>query len=451
MDGSICPKGQAGLQTACDPYRIRKVLKRAGKRGENKWITIDFDQAVREIVEGGKLFAHVPGEENRQVEGLRALFSLRDPDLAKAMRAEVEAIWKEKDHKKKADRVAAFKQKFAAHLNLLIDPDHPDLGPRNNQFVIAWGRLKGGRSEFIKRFGAAFGTTNLHGHTTVCQGSLYFTCKAMSEQYQAGSFGGGQKFYFQADTENARFILFVGANLFEANYGPPNRSVRLTENIVQGKTRIAVVDPRFSKLASKAWKWLPIKPGTDGALAMAFLRWMIEHGAYDARFLSAANKAAAQAAGESTWTNATWLVEIHDDHPGAFVRAADHGLARPEKRRVTTDKGEVEYEEKFLLVRQGDRFIAFDPNDTANAVSGDLFVDTTLPDGTRVKSALQIIREEAFRHSFEEWCRICELDAATWKRSSRSWCGMANSRPWICTAASHSTPTVSTTSSPGTP
>jgi anaerobic selenocysteine-containing dehydrogenase len=67
VDGSICPKGQAGLQTAYDPYRIRKVLKRAGKRGEGKWITIDFAQAVKEIVEGGKLFAHVPGEEQRQV------------------------------------------------------------------------------------------------------------------------------------------------------------------------------------------------------------------------------------------------------------------------------------------------------------------------------------------------------------------------------------------------
>src|SRR4030042_1667742 len=47
VDGSICPKGQAGLQTAYDPYRIRKVLKRAGRRGENKWISIPFDQAIQ--------------------------------------------------------------------------------------------------------------------------------------------------------------------------------------------------------------------------------------------------------------------------------------------------------------------------------------------------------------------------------------------------------------------
>ena len=73
VDGSICPKGQAGLQTAYDPYRLRKVLKRAGKRGENKWVSIPFEQAVKEICEGGKLFGKVPGEENREVEGLAKL------------------------------------------------------------------------------------------------------------------------------------------------------------------------------------------------------------------------------------------------------------------------------------------------------------------------------------------------------------------------------------------
>ena len=63
VDGAICPKGQAGLQTAYDPYRLRKVLKRAGKRGENKWVTIPFEQAVKEIVEGGKLFSISPARK----------------------------------------------------------------------------------------------------------------------------------------------------------------------------------------------------------------------------------------------------------------------------------------------------------------------------------------------------------------------------------------------------
>jgi len=63
MDLAICPKGQAGLQTVYDPYRITKVLKRAGKRGEGKWITIPFDQGIEEIVNGGFLFKNVPGKK----------------------------------------------------------------------------------------------------------------------------------------------------------------------------------------------------------------------------------------------------------------------------------------------------------------------------------------------------------------------------------------------------
>lgn len=415
VDGAICPKGQAGLQTAYDPYRIRKVLKRAGKRGENKWVTIPFEQAVREICDGGALFKDVPGEQSRTVEGIRSLMTLTDPALSKLMEADVKAIWDEKDPAKKKELVAAFKQKHAAHLDKLIDPEHPDLGPKNNQIVVAWGRLKDGRGDFYKRFAAALGTVNAHGHTTVCQGSLYFTCKAISEQYIGGKFTDGQKFYWMADTENARFVLFVGANLFEANYGPPNRTVRLTGNLASGYTRIAVADPRFSKLASKAWKWLPLKPGTDAALAMAMIRWIIEQKRYDAKFLSCANKAAADAAGENSWVNASWLVACKDGKPGKFVRAADvqinnAPLAQPAMRPTADGKGE--YAEKFMVVMVNGRPTAVDPNDDKNPVYGDLFVDATLPDGTPVKSGLQILLESAREHTIAEWAAIAEVKEA---------------------------------------
>jgi anaerobic selenocysteine-containing dehydrogenase len=418
VDGGLCPKGQAGLQTVYDPYRICTVFKRAGKRGENKWKTISFEQAITELIEGGKLFADVSGEENRHVEGLKSIMTLRDKEAAQAMTDDVKAIWDEKDKEKKKALVAEFKTKHAAHLDKLIDPEHPDFGPKNNQFVMAWGRMKGGRSDFMKRFGAAFGTTNLHGHTTVCQGSLYFTCKAISEQYDAGKFTGGQKFYWQADTENARYILFVGANLFEANYGPTNRTVRLTENLVSGYTKIAVVDPRFSKVASKAHKWLPIKPGEDAALAMAIIRWMIENSRYDAKFLRGANKAAAKANNETSWINATWLVEIKDGKPGKFVRAADVGLASAQKRSIPDPKDKektIEYEEKFFLVMKDGKPVAFEPNDETKAVEGDLFVDAEIKplkgsDTVKVKSSLQILKEAAEEHSFDEWCNIAGLD-----------------------------------------
>ncbi|MDQ7785780.1 MAG: molybdopterin-dependent oxidoreductase [Desulfomonilaceae bacterium] len=407
VDGSICPKGQAGLQTAYDPYRIRKVLKRAGTRGDNKWTSIPFDQAVKEISDGGKLFGHVPGEENREVEGLKSIAVLKDPKVSKAMAEDVKRIWKEKDKDGKQQLVEEFKKKYSEHLDTLIDPNHPDRGPKNNQIVCAWGRMKGGRKEHYKRFSDALGTVNAHGHTTVCQGSLYFTCKAISEQYEEGRFSGGKKFYWQADTENCRFILFVGANLFEANYGPPNRSVRLTGNLVSGRTKIAVVDPRLSKLASKAWKWLPLKPGTDAALALAITRWMLDNKRYDEKFLRCANKAAAKQAGESSWCNATWLVEIKDGKPGKFIRAADHGLAEAEGRKTAEGK---EYTEKFLVAMVNGKPAVFDPNDDKNPVIGDLLVDAELDDGTKVKSGLQIVYESAKEHSIEEWAEIAGLD-----------------------------------------
>ena len=59
VDGKGCPKLQAGIQTLYDPYRIRKVLKRKGKRGGNQWETIDFHKAIDEIVNGGDLFGEI--------------------------------------------------------------------------------------------------------------------------------------------------------------------------------------------------------------------------------------------------------------------------------------------------------------------------------------------------------------------------------------------------------
>jgi anaerobic selenocysteine-containing dehydrogenase len=415
VDGAICPKGQAGHQGAYDPYRIRKVLKRAGRRGEGKWTSIPFDQAVTEIVEGGKLFAHVPGEEAREVAGLRSLWALRDPAAFEAMGADVGKL------RKKAMTVEEFKAKHAAHLDKLIDPDHPDFGPRNNQFVYMWGRKKGGRSDFARRFTEAFGTTNTHGHTTVCQGSLYFACKALSEQYSGDGFKDGQKFYWQADLPNAEYVLFVGANLFDANYGPPNRTPELVDRIASGKLKLTVLDPRLSKLAAKAkGDWVPVKPGTDAAFALGMTRWILDNQRFDARFLANANKAAAAADGEPSWSNGTWLVKLgKDGAPGGFVRASELGL-RPKEVRKDKDGKEVAYE--FLVVLEDGKPVAFDPNDEKEAVEGDLFVDAELPvEGgkVKVKSGLQLMREASRERTIAQWAALCGTSAAVIERVAR--------------------------------
>lgn len=392
LDGAICPKGQSGIQTLYDPYRLVKVLKRAGKRGENKWITIPFEQAIAEIVEGGYLFKHVEGEENRYVTGLRELWVMRDAKIASEMAGDIAKIWDKKM------TVEEFKAKWRDHLHILIDPDHPDLGPKNNQLVFLWGRLKGGRSHMISRFADSFGTVNRHGHTTVCQGSLYFACKAMSEQYvvdQAtgkGKWAGGQKFYWQADLEKSRFVIFVGASPFEANYGPPHRTASITEGLVEGRLKIAVIDPRFSKTASKAWRWIPIKPGTEAAFAMGMIRWIIENDRYDKVFLSNANKAAAFGTGESCWTNASWLVKIVDGQPTKFLRAHEIGL-EGDMFVVMTENGPV----------------AFNPYDDKNPVVGELLFEGEVG-GFMVKTAMKVLYDMAASNTVEKWAEICGVE-----------------------------------------
>jgi anaerobic selenocysteine-containing dehydrogenase len=421
LDAPLCPRGQAGLQAAYDPMRIVQVLKRAGKRGENKWQTIPFDQAVTEIVEGGKLFAHVPGEENREVEGLRSLRALTDAKLMKAMSDAVKAIWAEKDAEKKKARVAQFKVDFADHLDKLIDPEHPDFGPKNNQILYFWGRKKGGRSDISHRFfGSGLGTTNRHGHTTVCQGSLYFAGKSMSDQWDGGKFTGGAKAYWQGDPASAAFVIFVGASPFEGNYGPTNRVPRITDRFASGELKFVVIDPRLSKIAGKAWKWLPNKPGTEAAIALALIQWIIANERYDARYLADANAAAAKKAGEPTWTNAAWLVKVADGKPGKFLHGSDLKLVekkeekKDDKTVVTwvTTEGVVFKTDPFVVLDAEGQPVLFDPNDAENAAfAGQLLVDGQVGEFA-VKSGLQILKDSANTHTLEEWAEIAGLRAA---------------------------------------
>ncbi|RMG61696.1 MAG: molybdopterin oxidoreductase [Calditrichaeota bacterium] len=379
VDGGICPKGQAGIQSLYDPYRVVKVLKRAGKRGENKWQVISFDQAINEIVNGGKLFAHVPGEENRVVPGLKDLYKLRDPKLAKQMAGDAKAVAQGKMS------VAAFKQKYARNLDVLIDPDHPDFGPINNQFIFVAGRIEHGRKEFAKRWmKGGFGSINWWEHTTICEQSHHIAFARVTDQYNKGKWSGG-KDHMKPDLRHSKFIIFFGTGFAEANFGPPVMSALATDNLIHRGLKFAVVDPRLSKTAGKAWKWLPVKPGGDGALAYGMIRWMLENRAYDERYLRNANKAAAHQDNETTWTNATWLVKIEPDGPGALLRASEIGLGG---------------KDQFVAVHNG-RPAAVEPNGKT-PVEGDLFYEGTIH-GIRVKTAFKLLYDYAMSRSLAEW------------------------------------------------
>jgi anaerobic selenocysteine-containing dehydrogenase len=232
----------------------------------------------------------------------------------------------------------------------------------------------------------------------------------MSDQFVEGKWAGGSKFYWQGDTGNAEFILFVGASPYEGNYGPPLRAVKITQGITDNGMKIAVVDPRCSKTAARAWKWLPVRPKGVAAVGMGMMNWILENQRYDARYLANANKAAAIADREPTWSQAAWLVKMKEGKPTTFLRGSDLGL--PMEQRPAKAGGEWEFD-PFVVFKDG-KFVPFDPNHEKEAVEGDLLVDTEVKEkGIRVKSVLALLKEVTGARKLAEWARLAgvrELD-----------------------------------------
>ncbi len=380
LDGKLCTKGQTAIQTYYDPYRIRKVLKRAGKRGSDQWQAIPWYQFIDEVVKGGQLFSDIG--DNNHYPGFEQVIALRDSRLSAAMAEDAKACGKGNMP------VAQFKSKYKNSLDKLIDPDHPDLGPKNNGFVFMAGRIEHGRKELMKRFvGKTLGSENAYEHTSICEQSHHIAYSEMT---------GHKSHHLKPDLSNCEFVLFWGTGAFSANFGLTCMAEKVTDGKVNRGMKTAVVDTRLSHDAGKADWWLPVRPEKNGTLAMAMIRWIIENKRYDQRYLENANKAAANADKEPTWTNAAHLVKIVDGHPKAFLRASEADIG-------TKDQ---------LVVSKNGRLIAVDPNDTVNPVEGDLMVQADI-NGIPVKSSFRLLADQAFKKPFHIYAQECGVSLKT--------------------------------------
>ncbi len=81
----------------------------------------------------------------------------------------------------------------------------------------------------------------------------------------------------------SQLVVVWGSNLTATNEEGAICS-QLLNQIKQG-TELIVIDPRKTALAEKARLWLQLKPGTDHALALAFLNVIIEENLYDQAFV----------------------------------------------------------------------------------------------------------------------------------------------------------------------
>jgi thiosulfate reductase/polysulfide reductase chain A len=88
----------------------------------------------------------------------------------------------------------------------------------------------------------------------------------------------------RTDIRNARCLVLIGSHLGENMH---NTQVQEFADAIGSGATIIVADPRFSIAASKAKHYLPIKPGTDLALLLAWMNVLVREGLYDRDYVAA--------------------------------------------------------------------------------------------------------------------------------------------------------------------
>ncbi|MBI2369381.1 MAG: molybdopterin-dependent oxidoreductase [Deltaproteobacteria bacterium] len=120
------------------------------------------------------------------------------------------------------------------------------------------------------------------------------------------------------DFEHAACILIWGHNP-EVSWHSHAKSIGEAR---RRGARLVVIDPRRINLADKADLWLEVRPGTDGALALAFIHVLLGEELYDREFVRA-------------WTNAPLLVR---GDTGDLLKAGDWETGGDESSFVVWDE-----------------------------------------------------------------------------------------------------------------
>jgi len=141
----------------------------------------------------------------------------------------------------------------------------------------------GTRSSWMNKRGAAqlfaqlWGTPNQQGTDPLCASAA-----SVAFGITQGFSPGGNSFT-ETDLGSADYYLFVGDNMAETR---PVYFGLIHDCRVRNGAPMVCVDPRMSATAAKADRWIPIRPGTDMALALGMMHHILSEGLEAREFLS---------------------------------------------------------------------------------------------------------------------------------------------------------------------
>lgn len=87
----------------------------------------------------------------------------------------------------------------------------------------------------------------------------------------------------RTDMTHSRCIVLIGSHIGENLH---NGQVQTLTDAINNHATLITVDPRFSVPASKSQFWLPIRPGTDMALLLAWMHVLIKEDLYDRDYVA---------------------------------------------------------------------------------------------------------------------------------------------------------------------
>ena len=241
------------------------------------------------------------------------------------------------------------------------------------QFALFTGRDQ--MQALTGLFARQFGTPNYAAHGGFCSVNM-----AAGMIYTIGGsfweFGG-------PDLDRAKLFVMIGTA--EDHHSNPLKAA--LGKFKRSGGRFIAINPIRTGYAAIADEWVPIRPGTDGALFMALIRELITLGLYDRDFVA-------------RYTNAGQLVnqdEASDDF-GMMLRNPEGEVINP-----------LRHHNFYWWDRHTGRPVA----DHTEGSDPALFGNFHMPDGTPAKPAFQLL-EERVRTCTPEWAEgITGVSAAT--------------------------------------
>ncbi|MFY0991929.1 molybdopterin-dependent oxidoreductase [Halomonas sp. C05BenzN] len=178
----------------------------------------------------------------------------------------------------------------------------------SHRFSMFYGRGWGASDAGMQgTFGQLYGTPNAAiGHSSMCADGSKKAKHATD----------GNNSYSSYDYRNTNYLLIIGASFLEA-FRPYNNVMQMWGYMrtKSPKTRVTTVDVRMNPTMAASDRALYIKPGTDGAFALAIAHVILTEGLWDREFV-----------GDFTNPNLRF-VEGRRISPATFAEKWVHGLA----------------------------------------------------------------------------------------------------------------------------